>query len=37
MKVICKKFIEQQQRYIPFIEVTDYKLIEKLEEDLIYF
>lgn len=35
--IICKKFIEQQQKYIPFIEVTDYKLIEKLEEDLIYF
>jgi len=35
--IISKKFIEQQQRYIPFIAVNDYKLIEKLEEDLIYF
>lgn len=35
--IISRKFLEQQQRYIPFISVNNYKLIEKLEEDLIYF
>ena len=35
--VICNKFIEQQQRNIPFISVNSYKFIDKLEEDLIYF
>lgn len=35
--VICNKFIENQQRNIPFIAVNRYKFIEKLEDDLIYF
>ena len=35
--VIYKKFIQQEERDIPFIAVKDYKLIEKLEEELIYF
>jgi len=35
--IICNKFIEQQQRNIPFIAVNSYKFIDKLEEDLIYF
>ena len=35
--IFSRKFIEQQQRYIPFIAVNNCKMIEKLEEDLIYF
>lgn len=35
--VIYNKYIEQQQRNIPFIAVNSYKFIDKLEEDLIYF
>lgn len=35
--VICNKFIQQQQRNIPFIAVNSYKFIDKLEDDLIYF
>ena len=35
--VIHRKFIEQEQKEIPFITVKDYKLVDKIEEDLIYF
>jgi len=35
--VIYKKFIEQEQRDIPFISIKSYKLIDKLEEELVYF
>lgn len=35
--VINKKFIQQEQREIPFIAVKNYKLVDKIEEDLIYF
>lgn len=31
------KFIQQEQREIPFIQVENYKVIDKLEEELIYF
>jgi uncharacterized membrane protein YcgQ (UPF0703/DUF1980 family) len=35
--VIHKKFIQQEQREIPFITIKDYKSIDKLEEELVYF
>lgn len=35
--VMHKKFIQQEQRYIPFIVVKDYKFIDKIEEELVYF
>lgn len=35
--VIHKKFIQQEQKEIPFLFIKDYKLIDKIEDDLIYF
>lgn len=35
--VIHKKFIQQEQREIPFIAIKDYKLIDKIEDELVYF
>lgn len=35
--VIHKQFIKQEQKEIPFINIKDYKLIDKIEDDLIYF
>jgi len=35
--VIHNKFIEQEQREIPFITVKKYKSIDKIEEELVYF
>jgi len=35
--VIGKKFIKHEQREIPFISVKDYKYIDKIEEELVYF
>ena len=35
--VIHKKFMEQEQKEIPFLHVKDYKVIDKIEDDLIYF
>lgn len=35
--VIHNKFIEQEQREIPFLTVKDYKLIDKVEDELVYF
>lgn len=35
--IICNKYIEHQQRNIPFIAVNSYKFIDKLEEELVYF
>lgn len=35
--VIHKKFIEHEQQDIPFIIVKDYKFIDKIEDELVYF
>ena len=35
--VIHKQFIEQEQKEIPFITIKNYKLVDKIEDDLIYF
>ncbi len=35
--ILHTKFIAQEQREIPFLSIKDYKLIDKLEEELIYF
>ncbi|WP_315073791.1 GTP-binding protein [uncultured Clostridium sp.] len=35
--VIHKKFITQEQREIPFIAIKDYKVINKIEDELVYF
>jgi uncharacterized membrane protein YcgQ (UPF0703/DUF1980 family) len=35
--IIYKKFIKHEQREIPFIAVKDYKYIDKIQEELIYF
>ncbi|AWK51507.1 GTPase [Clostridium beijerinckii] len=35
--VIHNKFIEQEQREIPFIAVKKYKSIDKIEDELVYF
>jgi len=35
--VIHKKFMTQEQKDIPFLHVKDYKVIDEIEEDLIYF
>lgn len=35
--VIHKQFIPQEQREIPFIAIKDYKLVDKIEDELIYF
>lgn len=35
--VMHKKFIEQEQREIPFISIKDYKMIDKIEDELVYF
>ena len=35
--VIHKQFMVAEQRDIPFISVNDYKLVDKIEDDLIYF
>ena len=35
--VIHKKFMTQEQKYTPFLHVKDYKVIDEIEEDLIYF
>lgn len=35
--IIHKKYIQQEQREIPYIVVQDYKKIDKLEEELVYF
>jgi hypothetical protein len=35
--VIHKQFIPQEQREIPFINIKDYKLIDKIEDELVYF
>ncbi len=35
--VIHKKFIKQEDREIPFIAVENYKLVDKIEDELVYF
>ena len=35
--VLQKKFIQNEQREIPFIVVSNFRFIDKLEEELIYF
>ena len=35
--VIHKEFMVQEQREIPFLSIKDYKLVDKIEDDLIYF
>jgi len=35
--VIRKQFMVQEQREIPFLSIKDYKLVDKIEDDLIYF
>lgn len=35
--IIHKQFISSEQQEIPFLRVKDYKVIDKLEDDLIYF
>ncbi|AGF56186.1 putative repeat protein (TIGR03943 family) [Clostridium saccharoperbutylacetonicum] len=35
--IIRKQYIPQEQREIPFITIKDYRNINKLEDDLIYF
>ena len=35
--VIHIKFMTQEQKYIPFLHVKNYKVIAEIEEDLIYF
>ncbi|OOM79898.1 GTP-binding protein [Clostridium sp. BL-8] len=35
--VIHKKFISQEQREIPFIAIKDYKVINKIDDELVYF
>lgn len=35
--VIHKKFVAQEEREIPFLQVKNYKIVDKIEDDLIYF
>lgn len=35
--VLHKKFIDYEQRDIPFLVVTDYRSIDKIEDELVYF
>jgi uncharacterized repeat protein (TIGR03943 family) len=35
--VIHKQFIPKEQREIPFITIKNYKLIDKIEDELVYF
>ena len=35
--VIHKKFIAQEEREIPFLQVKNYKIIDEIEDELIYF
>lgn len=35
--VIHNKFIEAEEKEIPFVSIKNYKLVDKIEEDLIYF
>ena len=35
--VIHKKFIAQEEREIPFLQVKNYKIVDEIEDELIYF
>lgn len=35
--VIHKQFIAEEQQEIPFLHVKDYKLVDKIEDELVYF
>lgn len=35
--VMHKQFIQQEQREVPFIAIKDYRSIEKVENELVYF
>lgn len=35
--VIHKKFVAQEEREIPFLQVKNYKIVDEIEDELIYF